>query len=347
VVLKINKTNEMIKENEMQKDIQLLGLGNALVDIQFEVNDSEVDLFSLEKGTMTLVNKTIQKNILDYLGNRTNYKSSGGSAANTIIGFSSFGGKAAYKTMLGEDDFGRFYAKEFHNLGIVLDAKYDYDEHTGICFVLITPDSERTLVTALGATAKHGREHIDDNLIKRAEWLYVEGYKFSEGAGYEAINHSVDIAQKFETKIAVTLSDKFIIDVFRNNLDVVLEKSDLIFCNELEAKTYANTHSVNEAFNVLTSKFKNIAMTMGAEGSLVKWDDQVYEIPAYKTKAIDTTGAGDMYAAGFMYGITHANNPVKAGHLGSISASKVVSQYGARLTESHTNLRDMIFSMNF
>jgi sugar/nucleoside kinase (ribokinase family) len=121
----------------------------------------------------------------------------------------------------------------------------------------------------------------------------------------------------------------------------------LIFCNELEAKTYANTNNVNEAFNILTSKFKNIAMTMGAEGSLVKWDNQVYEIPAYKTKAIDTTGAGDMYAAGFMYGITHAKNPVKAGHLGSISASKVVSQYGARLTESHTDLRDMIFALDF
>lgn len=331
----------------MQKDIQLVGLGNALVDIQFEVSDNEVDMFSLEKGTMTLVDRNIQKNILDYLGNRTNHKCSGGSAANTIIGFSSFGGKAAYKTMLGEDDFGRFYAKEFYNLGIILDAKYSYDEHTGICFVLITPDSERTLVTALGATAKHGREHIDDTLIQRAEWLYIEGYKFSEGAGYEAITHAVDIAKKFDTKIAVTLSDKFIIDVFRENLEVVLDASDLIFCNDLEARTLAKTESNNEAYNYLSSRYKNVAMTLGAEGSLVKWNNTQFEIPAYKTKAIDTTGAGDMYAAGFMYGITHLKSPTKAGHLGSISASKVVSQYGARLQESHTDLRDSIVSLNF
>jgi len=328
----------------MQKDIQLVGLGNALVDIQFEVSDEEISNLGFEKGTMTLVDSMKQQNILKKLGNRTNYKSSGGSAANTLIAYSSFGGKTAYKTMLGNDVLGKFYSKEFYDLGIILDAKIATSEKTGICFVLISPDSERTLVTYLGATALHGKEHIQDSLIQRAEWLYIEGYKFSENSGFNALKHSINIAKKFDTKISLTLSDKFIVEIFNDKVLEVINDVDLIFCNNLEARTFSKTKTDKEAFDFLSSKYKNIAMTLGAKGSLIKWNDIVYEIPAYDTKPIDSTGAGDIYAAGLLYGLINWNNPVKSGHLGSYAASKVVGQYGARLKESHTDVRDYILN---
>ena len=133
----------------MNKDIKLCGIGNALLDMQFEVTDKEINDLGLEKGTMTLVVDDVQETVLKMMGNRTKYVSSGGSAANTVIAFSSFGGKAAYKTMIGDDEDGFFYANEFQNLGIILDAPVDEKDHTGRCLVLNTPDSERTMLTSL------------------------------------------------------------------------------------------------------------------------------------------------------------------------------------------------------
>jgi len=328
----------------MNKDIQLCGLGNALVDIQFEVSDKEIAALNLEKGTMSLVDTPKQYDIINFLGNRTHNKCSGGSAANTIIAFSSFGGKAAYKTALGNDQYGNFYLNEFANLGIIMESKMFPEIPTGLCFVLISPDSERTMATSLGANSFQTKEHIDDDLIKRSEWLYIEGYKIADTNGQEMITHAINVAKKYDTKIAVTFSDKFIVEFFKSQLDEILESTDLIFCNELEAITYTNCENLHDAFKSLSSKNYNVAMTMGSKGSYIKWEDVSFEIPAYKAKPIDSTGAGDMYSGGFLYGITHGKSPMRAGHLGSLAASKIVSQLGARLNESHTMLRNKVFS---
>jgi sugar/nucleoside kinase (ribokinase family) len=328
----------------MQKDIQLTGIGNALVDIEFEVNDAEISALNFSKGSMTLVDADTQLKILETLGDRTHYKCSGGSAANTIIAFSSFGGKSAYKTMLGMDEFGEFYSSEFRYLGIILDAAYTDLAPTGTCFVLISTDAERTMVTSLGATAMHSKIHINDEIIKRSEWIYIEGYKLTDPIGVEVVRHSIDIAKKYDTKIAVTFSDKFIVDVFRKDLDYVVENSDLVFCNEVEAMAYTNSSTRDEAIKNLFAMNKSIAMTLGSEGSIIKWEGETFSIPAYNAKAIDTTGAGDMFAGGFFYGITHFNDPLKAGHLASLASSRVVSQLGARLKESHTDLKNRILN---
>lgn len=327
----------------MNKDIQLTGIGNALVDIQFEVSDAELADFSFEKGTMTLVDSSVQLGIMQSLGNRTHYKMSGGSAANTIAAFSSFGGKTAYKTMVGDDDLGRFYIGEFRDLGIIIDAGIDKESPTGTCFILITPDAERTMITSLGATVRHGREHIRDEVIKRSEWIYIEGYKLTEDIGFEAVNHAIDLAKKFDTKVAFTFSDKFIIDVFRDKLNTIIGKSDLVFCNELEARTFTGYDDAEHAFKELSSLGCNLAMTLGDKGSVVKWGGDVLNIPSYPAKAIDTTGAGDMYAGGFLYGLIMKGDPEIAGRLGSLGASRIVSQYGPRLQGSHTDLKKEIF----
>lgn len=326
----------------MNKDIQLTGLGNALVDLQYEVQEHELADLEFEKGAMTLVDVAKQKEVIAKFEDRMHNRCSGGSAANTIIAFAAFGGKAAYKTHLGADDFGDFYFKEFEELGIHLHAEKINSDPTGTSFVMITPDSERTMLTMLGASAKHTKEHIDDEIIKRSEWLYIEGYKFSEHGSTEAVHHAVNVCKNNNTKIAVTFSDKFIIDVFRERLEYAVNHADLIFCNDVEARAYTQIHDVQEAFEKLCEIVPNVVVTKGSEGSLVKWDGKVYEIPAYEAKLIDTTGAGDMYAGGFLYGIINSGDPHIAGHLGSYAASLIVSQLGARLDQDHGLVRDKI-----
>jgi sugar/nucleoside kinase (ribokinase family) len=326
----------------MQKDIQLAGLGNALIDLQYMVSDQELQELEFEKGTMTLVDFDKQKAIINKFADRGQHKMSGGSAANTIISFANLGGKAAYKSHLGDDELGHFYANEFEELGIVLSAPKANDDLTGTSFVMITPDSERTLITALGANTKHSKEHIEEDLIKRSEWLYIEGYKLTDPKSAEAVFHSVDIAKTYDTKVALSFSDKFIVDIFREPLDRVIKDSHLIFCNELEAKSYTGLDKTLHTFEKLIEIVPNVAMTLGANGSLINWNNQKLHIPSYSAQLIDTTGAGDMFAGGFLYGIINSDNPLYAGHLASRASASVVSQLGARLKEDIKILREEI-----
>lgn len=313
------------------KDIQLCGLGNGLVDLLYEVEYDLIDSLGLKKGEMRLVDKNLQSQLLKYLEGKPHYRCSGGSAANTIIAFTQFGGRSAYKTVLGNDEFGYFYASEFNSLGINLLAPH-IDEPTGTCIVLVTPDSERTMNTSLGATAQFGIEHINPEFIERSQWIYLEGYKFSAKSSTEALFYAIDLAQKFNTKVALTVSDVAIVTNFFDDVMKATMKSDLLFCNENEAKVLTGSHSVFEAVSRLGKLIKNFVVTRGADGSIIVVDGREVSIPAYKVKAVDTTGAGDMYAGGFMFGLINSGDIEFAGHLGSLSASKVVSQFGARLS---------------
>lgn len=326
----------------MTKDIHLCGLGNALVDIEFQLSDSEFDSLNLQRGTMTLVDSSDQNVLIKQMEHHTPHRSSGGSAANTIIAFGQFGGKAGYKAVLGDDDMGRFYAREFTDLGIHLDAELVPDTHTGKCLVLITPDAERTMLTALGVNGTFSTEHIVESTIARSEWLYMEGYKFTEPSGRAAIMESIMLAKKYGTKIAVSFSDTFIVNFFREGLEEALAYADLIFCNLTEGAAYTGLENADEVFGALAEQFPNVCLTLGKSGSRVHWNSAAFEIPSYPTTPIDTTGAGDMYAAGFLYGITHGYSPDTAGRLGSLAASKIVSQFGARLKESPKAIRDEI-----
>jgi sugar/nucleoside kinase (ribokinase family) len=277
------------------------------------------------------------------LAGEDHYKSSGGSAANTMIAFSAFGGKAAYKTVLGKDNFGDFYLNEFKKLGIELFTEQLDTMPTGTCVVLITPDSERTMHTCLAATSQFNEKNISNDLIERSKWIYLEGYKFSEPDSTKAIYQAMDHALKNDTKISVTFSDTFITDIFRDQLMTVVEKSDLVFCNEDELKTFTKEQDFDAALAKLDTLAKNYAVTKGKEGSIVKWEDKVYNIKPYHATPVDTTGAGDMYAGGFLYGLINTGNAEVAGNLGSKAAARIVSQYGARLNESHSALKNSVF----
>jgi len=272
--------------------------------------------------------------------------SSGGSAANTIIAYSSFGGKAAYKTSLGKDELGNFYADEFKKLGIILSANESINNPTGTCLLYITPDAERTQATYLGANEEYTGNGIDEEIIRRSEWLYIEGYKLTNDLGFEAVTRAIELAKENCTKLSLTLSDKFIVDVFRSRIDDIIGDMDLIFCNDLEAKTYTQSDTNDKAYLEMKKFGCDFAMTMGKLGSKIYWKGSDIDIAPFATEAIDSTGAGDIYAGGFFFGLTHGRRPEIAGRLGSLAASRIVSQYGARLKGSHTELRDKVFQEN-
>jgi sugar/nucleoside kinase (ribokinase family) len=329
----------------MIKDIDLCGIGNALVDIQIEVDDSVISKFNLVKGGMQLADAHQQAKLINFLSDKNQNKSSGGSAANTIIAFSQLGGKSAYQTVIGDDKFGNFYSKEFTDLGIKLVAKKELQNPTGTCLVLITPDSQRTMITALGASAFYTNNDVDEEIIKRSKWLYIEGYEFTQEDSTNAIFKAVEIAKQNDTKIALTFSDGFIIDLFYDKLKAIADSSDLVFCNESEAMKFSKSENFPETIVYFNENIKNFAITKGKDGSLIKWNNEFYEIPPYSATPKDSTGAGDMFAGAFLYGIINTGSVYIAGHLASISAAKVVSQLGARLNKDELiELKDKIFN---
>ena len=326
------------------KNILLTGIGNALVDLEYRVTDAELASFGVNKGAMTLTEPSRQHDMIQALGERDVHRCSGGSAANTIIAFAQFGGSAAYASLVGADHFGNFYASEFKDLGIVLNAEQVSGATTGSCLVLITPDSERTLNTTLAINTDFSPRHVDENLIKASEWVYIEGYKLTDDNGAEAVDHALFYAKKHDTCVAISCSDGFIIDVFGDRLRSVLQRADLVFCNEREGTGLAQTDSVHDAYNYLVATYPNAVLTAGAEGSRVRWNGLDAEIPAYKVQPVDTTGAGDMYAGAFLYGVLHRHHPEHAGRLASYASAQVVAQYGARLRASHIDVRDTVLA---
>ncbi len=323
---------------KMSKKLEICGIGNGLIDLQYEVSDIDLEQLNLKKSQMKIVSESEQKVLLEYLRNKPCHISSGGSAANTMIAFSKFGGIAGYKTVLGKDEFGSFYSREFEELGIELSANFMDDFPTGTCVVLITPDSERTMNTCLGATGQFNVSQIDEELIKKSQMLYTEGYKLSSEKSAEAVIKSVEIAKKNDISVALTFSDVFITQNFRNTLELVVKNSDFVFCNEQEAISFTKTSDVEEAINEMKRTIPNFAVTLGKKGSYIYWKKDLIKIPAISVKAVDTTGAGDMFAAGILYGIVKGLDIEKAGKLASYSAARVVAQFGARLNEDHIEI---------
>ncbi len=323
------------------KKLDICGLGNGLVDLLYKVDYEDLQHLGLRKGEMRLVDPTLQSKLLEKLAGKEYVICSGGSAANTIVAFTQFGGVSAYHTVVGNDSFGKFYIDEFQKLGILLCAP-TIEEPTGTCIVLITPDSERTMNTSLGATAHFGPEHINPSYIQNSKWLYLEGYKFTAPKSTEALFYSIDIAKSSGTNISLSLSDVFVITNFFDEVMKAVKLVDLLFCNEQEALALTETQRFDEARKILSNLVPNFIITRGENGSYAFIGGKNYYFSSIKTKAIDTTGAGDMYAAGFLYGFIKKGDVDFAGKLASLSASRIVSQFGARLKENPTSLIEKV-----
>ncbi len=311
--------------------INVYGVGNAIMDLQVQCDDAFLAENGIEKGIMTLTSEEDQQKILDTLQEHSVNTCSGGSAANTIVGIADMGGKVAYVGKTGSDNFGLAYATELQNLGIHFGAEAS-NESTGTCVVLITPDAQRTMLTNLGVSATLSPEDIDEDVLKTAEYVYVEGYLFAGDSTKAAALHAIDLAKQHHVKVALTISDPFLIDICRDDFVRLMENDvDLLFCNEDEAKALTGEADPIDAAHAIHKHCNNVALTLGKNGSIIMHQGEAIAIESTPVEAVDTTGAGDMYAAGVLYGITNGLTWQQAGHLGSHAAGKIVSQLGARL----------------
>ncbi|MDZ4850731.1 MAG: adenosine kinase [Pirellulaceae bacterium] len=316
------------------RDFSVCGLGNAIVDIFLEVDDVEFKSLGFERGTMRLVDANEQRLLLERFHNGKHDLKlvSGGSVANSIIGLSQLGGTGAFIGCVGDDRYGMHYADEFENLKIEIGNPILVGETTGTCIALITPDAERTMRTCLAISSELAARHVDADRIRRSEWLFIEGYVFANAeTGQKAIQKAIKVAKESGTKIALTCSDAFIPEVFGDAFREALLQSDLIFCNAPEAMAVTKTKTSDDAFKALSGMVGNSIVTDGPNGAYVRYEGTSAHVAAFPCQPKDLTGAGDMFAGAFLYGITHGFTPEVAVRGANFMSMKVISQIGARL----------------
>ncbi len=312
------------------------GVGNSLVDIQAHVSDRFLESIGYPKGGMTLVDEQTQMSVLDRLEGTPVTRCAGGSAANTIMGIVDFGGTAAYAGKTANDEIGNFCLQDMRKLGVRIEVE-SIEGQTGTCVVLITDDAERTMLTHLGVSSELSENDIEEEEIARSKYVYIEGYLFTGDSTKRAALKAIELAKKHDVKVAFTVSDPFLINLFRDEFWELIEGPiDLLFCNLEEARSLTGKEDAIDCAHEIHKHSDHVAMTLGADGSLIMNDGKAIPIEGVPTHAIDTTGAGDMYAAGVLYGITNGLNWHDAGHLASHAASRVVSQLGARLAKPFT-----------
>ncbi len=312
------------------------GVGNALVDIQAQISDEVLTQLSFAKGMMTLVDEDTQLRVLKALDGVEVTRCAGGSAANTIMGIADFGGQAAYAGKTGPDEIGEFFLKDMRQMGVTIEVPPG-EGGTGTCVVLITPDAQRTMLTHLGVSATIGPEDISESEIKNSQYVYVEGYLFAGTTTKAAAMKAIELAKANNVKVAFTVSDPFLIQHYRNEFwDLIKGPVDLLFCNLDEARALTTFDDPIECAREIHNHAENVALTLGENGSILMHKNEVIAIEGVNTSAVDTTGAGDMYAAGILYGITNGHSWKQAGHLASHAAARIVSQLGARLERRFT-----------
>ncbi|MCA9017958.1 MAG: adenosine kinase [Planctomycetaceae bacterium] len=319
----------------MQYDVY--GVGNALVDIQARVSDATLEKLGFAKGIMTLVDEETQQKVLGELDGAPISQCAGGSAANTVLGVADFGGKAAYAGKVASDRLGEFDLADMRKLGVTIDVEPSPEGHTGTCVVLITEDAQRTMLTNLGVSASLSVDDLNEEHIKQSKYVYVEGYLFTGETQKQAAYRAIELAKKHDVKVAFTVSDPFLINLFRDEFQELIEGPvDLLFCNLEEARSLTGKHDAVDCAHIIHKHVPNLALTLGPDGSILMHEGRIIPIEGVETKAIDTTGAGDMYAAGILYGVTNGLSWHQAGHLASHAAARIVSQLGARLKRPFT-----------
>ena len=314
------------------KEYDVCGLGNALVDILVEVDDAEFAQLGFERGTMALVSAPEQQSLLARFLGREPRLASGGSVANSVIACAQLGARCAFIGCVGDDRYGLFYAQEFAELAIEIGNPVIVGEPTGTSLCLITPDAERTMRTSLAVASHLAPKHIDRDRIARAEWLFVEGYVLANpDTGQPAVREAIRHAKASGTRVALTCSDAFIVEVFREALLEALGQTDLFFCNRTEAQAITGAADAASAFARLRTMVPAVVVTDSEHGAYVSFGGVEAHVPAFACDPKDLTGAGDMLAGAFLYGITHGIAPDAAARAGNYLAMKVITQVGARL----------------
>jgi sugar/nucleoside kinase (ribokinase family) len=314
-------------------DIDVIGIGNAMVDVLCYESDEFILEHGLVKGTMHLIDEARADALYDAMGPAVEV--SGGSAANTIVGVASFGGRAHYVGKVRDDQLGDVFAHDLRSTGVGYGTRAaDSGPPTGRCLILVTPDAQRTMNTFLGASVYLGPDDIDPRLVARAKILYLEGYLFDPPAAQEAFRVAAAVAHAAGRKVALTLSDPFCVNRHRAAfLELVEHHVDVLFANEAEIRSLYQVEEFDDALQRVRGHCEIAALTRGPRGSLIVGGAEVHVIDPHPVETlVDTTGAGDLYAAGFLFGLSHGFDLASCGRLGSLAAAEVISHIGARPT---------------
>ncbi len=307
--------------------MKIVGIGNAIVDIFCKVNNEFLKKYSLNKGTMKLINAKELKNLLSLLTIEKTI--SGGSVANSMVGLSQLGTKVGFIGKINNDIFGKKYEQGLKKEKVnYLYSKKKENIATGTCLILITPDSERTMCTFLGISGKINKNDIDPNILKNSEIVFLEGYLWDEGEAKGAFDKAIINSNK----VAMSLSDLFCVERHKKNfIELAKNKLDLIFANEQEILSLTDSKSIKEVIAFAKQINKNVVITRGAKGSMSINNNEVVECKAKKiSKIIDLTGAGDMFAAGYLHGYVNKLSNKQCLQKGTDLSSKIIQQIGAR-----------------
>jgi sugar/nucleoside kinase (ribokinase family) len=312
--------------------LDVVGLGNALVDVLSHEADSFLDEHGLVRGAMDLIDTERAELLYDSMGPAAEI--SGGSAANTMVGIASFGGTSAFVGRVRGDTLGNVFAHDIRAAGVKFaTAAATSGQPTGRCLIVVTPDAERTLNTYLGAAAEFGPEDVDGDVVAGAQVTYLEGYLWDQPRAKEAFRHAARLAHDAGRRVALTLSDGFCVDRHRADfVDLIEREVDIPFANEGEICSLYEVDEFDAALQRVNHHCEIAALTRSAKGSLIVRGEEVHLIDAQPVPSgvVDTTGAGDQYAAGFLYGFTHGHDLGTCGRLGAIAAAEVISHLGAR-----------------
>ncbi|WP_444887935.1 adenosine kinase [Microbulbifer sp. JMSA008] len=322
----------------------LYGIGAALLDTEIEVSDKDLAELGVEKGIMTLVDDARQKQLVDDLRDHmiTAKRACGGSGANTVIAASYFGLNTFYSCKVAADDNGDFYRSNLSAAGVDYPTTLQQADGgtTGKCLVMITPDAERSMNTYLGISEQLSVAELDSEALKASKWAYIEGYLVSSETGRRAAITLREQAQQAGVKTALSLSDPAMVQFFGEGLrEMIGGGVDMLFCNRDEALGFTGTDSLDAAAEAMSDYCRSFAITLGADGALL-WDgSKQYRVASPQVRAIDTNGAGDMFAGAFLYALNREMGFAEAGELACRAAAQVVSQYGPRLqAEQHPEL---------
>ncbi len=312
-------------------ELDVIGVGNAIVDVLAQASEAFLIEHGLIKGSMSLIDEERAAHLYSHMGSCI--EASGGSAANTMAGVASLGGKSAYIGRVCNDQLGEIFSHDMHALGIHFGVPpATSGPATARCLILVTPDAQRTLNTYLGACVNLGPEDIDEALVRRGKITYLEGYLWDRPKAKEAFIKAASIASAAGRQVALSLSDSFCVARHRESfLELVSRHVDILFANEPEIKALYQTDSFDEAAARVRGQTKLAALTRSERGSVLIAGDVCVEISAAPVaRVVDTTGAGDLYAAGVLYGVTHGHSLRESGWRGSVAAAEVIGHYGAR-----------------
>ncbi|MBO90064.1 MAG: adenosine kinase [Rickettsiales bacterium] len=312
-------------------EYDLVGIGNAMVDVLATVDDAFLGEQSLEKGGMTLIDTGRSSEI--YANMSAVQEVSGGSCGNTMAGFASLGGKGVFIGKVRDDQLGDVFRHDMKSVGVdFFTAATTEGPQTGSCLVLITPDAQRTMCTNLGAASNLTPQDIDKDIIKSSKVVYMEGYLFDPPDAQAAFVEAARLAHAVQRKVSITLSDPFCVDRHRNAFQMlVADHTDILFGNEEEIKSLYQVDDFESAMRHVRGQCEIICLTRGPKGSVILSGDEVHIIdPLPLDAVVDTTGAGDQFAAGFLFGYTQGMDLRKCGEIATLTATEVISHVGAR-----------------